>query len=83
MDSGYTKAGSGKSMARHLARVIVVSTMAGFLIWCWRQSTLPATWGAIFVSICGLVGTPWAISHAKHDSSKATNEEVKKDEGGE
>ena len=50
-------------MARALAAVIVIGTVAGFDIWCWKQATIPATWGAIFVSICGLVGTPWAISH--------------------
>ena len=59
----YTTAGSGKSMARALAAVIVVGTVVAFDAWCWRHDTLPATWGAIFVSICGLVGTPWAMSH--------------------
>lgn len=54
-------------MARLLAAVIVVLAMASFVIWCWRHDTLPATWGAIFVSVCALVGTPWAMSHRKRE----------------
>lgn len=50
-------------MARALAAVIVVGVIIGFDIWCWKQNTLPATWGAVLASICALVGTPWAISH--------------------
>lgn len=59
----YTTAGSGKSMARLLAAIIVVGVVAGFDLWCSRHDTLPATWAAIIASACALVGTPWAISH--------------------
>ena len=59
----YTTAGSGKSMARLLAAVIVVSVCASLGITAWKVGTINGAWAAIIASVCALVGTPWAISH--------------------
>ena len=59
----YTTAGSGKSMARLLAAIIVVSVCVSLGITAWKVGTVNAAWSAIIASVCALVGTPWAISH--------------------
>ncbi len=63
--SDYTRAGSGKSMARALMAVLVVGTVSAINIAAWRSGAFSAPMAAAVTGIASTLAGVWWFSKSK------------------
>lgn len=84
MKDGYTKAGSGKSMARHLYRIIAFCFCLVMLVLAWKGQEFNMAEATALGTLAG--GLAWAWTESKRqwgkNAAQATEQGTKDEAGG-